>query len=200
MRDDFTKEFNGHVLEYFDDEHIYLLDGVIVPSISRITKATNPDQYAGISEEVLKRAASAGTAVHKAIEDWCIEGTESDLPELRGFKFLQKHYKFEVMANEIPVAYFKDTKPFMAGRLDLLLMIDGKFGLADIKRTSTLEKNNLAYQLNLYRIAYEQTYEQKIEFLAGIHLHELTRKYVDIPLNDEIAFDAIDIYERTHKK
>ena len=175
---------------------------MIVPSISRITRGTNPDQYAGVSAAVLKKAADAGTAVHKAIEEYCLNGTPSELPELRGFKFLQKHYKFEVIGNEIPVAYFKDNKPFMAGRLDLVLSntYDGKIGLADIKRTSTLEKNNLAYQLNLYRIAYEQTYGKKIEWLAGIHLHDTTRKFVDIPLNDQIALDAIDIYERTHKK
>lgn len=200
MRDDFDLKFKNHVLEYFDSEHLYLLDGVIVPSISNIAKGMDPDKYAGVSEAVLKRAAGAGTAVHEAVELYCKKGTESDLPELRGFKFLQKHYGFKVLNNEVPVAYFRKRKPFMAGRLDLLLMLDGKFGLADIKRTSTLDKNGLAYQLNLYRIAWEQTYDEKIDFLAGIHLHDDKRKYVEIPLSDQIAEDAIEIYERTHRK
>ena len=31
---DFTKDIKGYTLEYFDDDHVYLVDGVIVPSIS----------------------------------------------------------------------------------------------------------------------------------------------------------------------
>ena len=27
---DFTKEIRGHTLEYFEDEHLYLVDGLVV--------------------------------------------------------------------------------------------------------------------------------------------------------------------------
>lgn len=182
---------NGHILEYEEESHEYLLDGILVPSISGIARNMFPGQYAGISEAVLNRAASAGTAVHEAIEEYCRFGKESSLPELRGFKFLQKHYGFEVVSNELPVMYFKDG-PFMAGRLDMIVKSGNRLGIADIKRTSSLNKDYLAYQLNLYRLAFEQTYNWKISFLAGLHLREDTRKYIEIPINEKIAFEAME--------
>ena len=50
--------------------------------------------------------------------------------------FLQKHYNFEVIDNEIPIIIFNENdEPISAGRLDLVLKIDGEIGGADIKRT-----------------------------------------------------------------
>lgn len=189
---DFTKEIAGYTLEYIDDTHTYLIDGVIVPSITQIIKAQMPNKYSGVSREVLNMAAQKGTEVHQAIEDYCTQGKESDLPEVRNFKFLQRQYGFKVIENETPVIIFHDGKPVGAGRLDLVLEIDGKTGGADIKRTSTLDKEYLAYQLNLYRMAYQQSYGVKWEFLRGIHLRENVRKFVDIPINEPMAYAMLN--------
>ena len=191
-----TNEIAGHTLEYYDEDHVYLCDGVVVPSITQILKVKFGNKYNRVSGAVLSRAAEKGTAVHSAIEAYCKRGTESELPELRGFKFLMKNYKFTVRANEVPVILFRDDVPIAAGRLDLVLEIDGKIGLADIKRTATLDKEYLAYQLNLYRIAYQQCYRTPIEFLKGVHLREDTRKFVDIPINEEIPLELVKEYER----
>lgn len=185
-------EIGGRTLEYFDDTHTYLVDGVIVPSITQILKIKFGGKYNAVSSEVLQKAAEKGTAVHKAIEDYCVAGIESDLKELRNFKFLKRHYCFDVMENEVPVILFKDDEPIAAGRLDLVLQIDGKIGGADIKRTSTLDKEYLGYQLNLYRIAYRQCYGVEWEFLKGVHLREDTRKFVDIPINEELPLALVE--------
>ena len=186
---------NGHDLEYIDESHTYICDGVILPSITQVIKSRFGGKYAQVDNATLKRASEQGTAVHKAIEDWCKYEEESDLPELRNFKFLQKQYGFEVLANEIPVI-LSDDAPICAGRLDLVLRIGDQEGLGDIKRVSTLDKEYLGYQLNLYRIAYEQCYGQKIEFLKGIHLRENTRKFVDIPINEKLAWDLINEWRK----
>lgn len=191
---DFTEEIAGHTLEYFDDVHCYLVDGVIVPSITQILKHKFGGKYAGVSRTVLKRAAEKGTAVHEAIQAYCEEGTESNLPEVRNFKFLKRAYKFEVLGNEVPVILSIDGKPVSAGRLDLVLEQDGKTGLADIKRTSVLDKEYLAYQLNLYRVAYMQNYGTEIAFLKGVHLRENVRKFVDVPINEQMALDLVKDY------
>ena len=191
-----TNYIAGHTLEYYDEDHLYICDGVIVPSITQILKVKFGSKYNRVSGAVLSRAAEKGTAVHSAIEEYCKHGTESKLPELRGFKFLMKNYKFTVMDNEVPVILFRDDVPIAAGRLDLVLEIDGKIGLADIKRTATLDKEYLAYQLNLYRTAYQQCYTTPIEFLKGVHLREDTRKFVDIPINEEIPLELVKEYER----
>ena len=203
---DFSENINGHTLEYFDDEHVYLVDGVIVPSITQILKLKFGGKYNGVSKSVLQKASEKGTMVHEAIEKYCKYGYESDLPELRNFKFLQRAYKFDVIENEVPVILSFDGKPVSAGRLDLVIekigedgVLHGERGIADIKRTSTLDKEYLAYQLNLYRIAYQQCYGTKIDFLKGIHLREEKRKYVDIPINEEMAIELVKEYIENNK-
>ena len=189
-----TFDIKGHTLEYIDETHRYLVDGVIVPSITQILKIKFGNKYNGVDESVLKRAAERGTEVHNAIESYCKEGIESDLKEVKNFKFLKKQYNFEVLDNEVPIILFKDDVPIAAGRLDLVLKIDEQVGLGDIKRTSTLDKEYLAYQLNLYRIAYEQCTGTSIKFLKGIHLREDIRKFVNIPIDDVLTWKLIDEY------
>ena len=189
-------ELNGHDFEYFDETHTYLIDGVIVKSITQILKYKFNKKYEGIDKDVLKRAADQGTAVHEAIEEWCKNGTESNLPEVRNFRFLKNHYKFEVLENEVPVILWnKDNRVIGAGRLDLVLKMDDKIGGADIKRTSTLDKEYLAYQLNLYRIAYRQTYGIEWEFLRGVHLRNDVRKFVNIPIREPEIWKFLEEWE-----
>lgn len=192
---DFSKVIDGHLLEYLDDTHTYLVDGVIVQSVTQIIKIRFGGKYSHVSRAVLNRAAKRGTEVHQAIQDLCETGKESDLPEVRNFKFLQRHYGFEVMENETPVILWRDGVPVAAGRLDLVLRdSEGRIGGGDIKRTSTLDKEYLAYQLNLYRIAYEQCYGIEWEFLRGLHLRDNVRKYVEIPINERMAIELVEEY------
>lgn len=188
---DFVKEINGYTLEFIEDSHTYLVDGVIVPSITQILKVKFGNKYNGVSKSVLNRAAEKGTEVHEAIELYCKTGMETDIPEVRNFKFLQKQYGFEVLENETPIILFLNDEPIAAGRLDMVLKMNEQIGGADIKRTSTLDKEYLAYQLNLYRIAYRQCYGVEWEFIRGLHLREDTRKFVQLPINENMAWQLV---------
>ena len=185
-------EINGRTLEYFDDTHTYLVDGVIVQSVTQLLNRKFGKKYDSVDANTLKKAADRGTMIHKAIEDYC-KGIESDLEEVKDFAFLQKYYKFEVVGNELPtiVDFAGET---YAGRLDLIIsFIDlddtvlecEKYAVADIKTTSTLDKEYLGHQLNLYRLGVEQCYGYIIENLYGIHLRKGTRKLVEIPIRSE---------------
>ena len=189
-----TWEIAGHTLEYYDDTHTYLVDGLEVPSITQLMNIKFANKYEGIDKSILDRAASNGTRVHEAIEKLCKTGEAEDYKEVKNFLFLQKQYKFKVLENEVPIIIFKDDTPVCAGRLDLVLQINNKIGGGDIKRTSTLDKEYLAYQLNLYRIGYKQCYGIEWEFLKGIHLRDDTRKFVPIPINEKKAWEMIDKY------
>ena len=191
---DYTQTIAQRTVEYFDDGHLYLVDGKIVPSITQLLSCKFGKKYEGISEAVLDAASRKGTEVHEAIQRLCGTGEVEDLKEVRNFLFLQRQYGFEVLANEVPVILFSEDEPIAAGRLDLVLRMDGKIGGADIKRTSVLDKNYLAYQLNLYRLAYRQSYGIEWEFLRGIHLREDARKFVNIPINERCAHEIIDKY------
>ena len=190
-------EIKGGVLEYIDETHTYIYDGVVLPSITQILKVRFGGKYDGIPKATLERAAEQGSAVHKAIEDYERQGIESPLPELRNYKFLKRAYKFECLNNEVPVVLFKDGEAVACGRLDLVLAEGDGIGLGDIKRTATLDKNYLAYQLNLYRIAYQQCYGTFISFLKGLHLRNDVRKYIDLPINENLANEILDEYLRS---
>lgn len=189
-----TWEIAGHTLEYIDETHTYLVDGIIVPSITQILKIKFGKKYEGIDKEVLTKASEKGTAVHEAIENYCKTGEVEDLKEVKNFIFLQKQYKFEVLENEVPIILFKNDKPIASGRLDLVLKLNNELGGGDIKRVSSLDKEYLAYQLNLYRIGYRQCYGIEWKFLKGLHLRENTRKFVDIPINENMAWKLVEEY------
>ena len=190
-----TWEIRGHTVEFIEDSHIYLCDGIILPSITQILKIKFKSKYDGIPKEVLERASELGTRVHKAIEEFeQYNFNDVGCTELRNYKFLKKTYKFECLNNEVPVILFKDNEPVACGRLDLVLEENGEVGLGDIKRTSTLDKEYLTYQLNLYRIAYQQCYDTNITFLRGVHLRGDVRKYVTIPINEKVAISLVEEY------
>lgn len=196
---DIVKEINGHTLEFYEDDHIYLVDGKIVPSVTQVLSHKFGSKYNGVPTEVLKARATEGTRVHEAIERLCKTGEMTDLPEVKNFLFLKKAFKFEVVDNEVPVILFHAQEPICAGRLDLVIKSDEGLGLADIKRTSVLDRDYLFYQLNIYKIAYEQCYWQDISFLKGIHLKENQRRYAHIPMNSPMAWEFIAEYMRSEK-
>ena len=185
----------GHEVEYLDDCHAYVVDGVILPSVTQVIRTKFSHKYDHVSKEVLERASDKGTAVHKAIEDWCKRGIDNpDMKELRNFKVLERLYGFKVLDNEVPVVLFKDEQPIIVGRLDLVLQEGNDTLIGDIKRTSTLDRNYLAYQLNMYRIAYQQSYGKTITGLRGVHLKDDTRRYIKIPINEEMTWQLINDY------
>lgn len=186
-----TLEINGHTLELIPETHQYIVDGIITPCVSNIL-AYKFNDYSGVSKEVLNRAAEKGTALHKAIEDFEKQGIPSDLKEFKNYQFLKKHYCFENIKNELPVIYERDGRVLYTGTLDQLIRIDGKLGINDFKRVSAPNKEKIAYQLNFYRLAYEQSYKEPIEFLSFTHLREDVRKFHRLPINEEAALDLLN--------
>lgn len=175
---------NGKELEYIEPEHLYIVDGIIVPSVTQVLRSKFGGKYAGIPAATLNQAAERGTAIHKSIETYYTQGVDDGREELRNIQWLSDKYGFVVVDNEVPVVIEKAGEPVAAGRLDLVLEQDAVLGLADIKTTASLDKEYLGYQLNLYRIGYEQTYGKKIGFLTGIWLRGEKRRYIEIPISD----------------
>lgn len=181
---------NNQILEFDEETHTYILDGVIVPSVTQILENKFGNKYKSVNREVLRRASERGTLIHKIIEDYCINGKECESQELRNFKFLSKAFEFEVLKNEVPIVY-QQNDFVCAGRLDLIIEKGGKKAVADIKTTSALDREYLGFQLNIYRLGYEQSYGEKIESLYGIHLRGDRRRLVEIPIKEEFIKDYI---------
>lgn len=197
-----TFSIKGGTLEYFDETHTYLYEGIMLPSVSQILGAKFRNEYASVPPAVLDNAAKRGTAVHKAIENYNNSGYDDGSEAVRNFKFLQKQYGFEVLDSELPLVIFKDDFPIACGRLDMTMLMDGETGIADIKTVSTLNKEKIAYQLNLYRIGLMQSYGVDAKFLKIIHLRDGIRKFIDSPVNEKMTWELIEEFleERENAK
>lgn len=143
-------------IEFIEDGHTYLCDGVIVPSVSDLIRFKFPEAYKGIPERILKRKASYGTKVHQTIEEF-INGTPMEEIQKRNidpdvkiaveqFEILRKMWAFYIKSVEQIVSYKHDY----CGTFDLLTE-DGY--LIDIKTTLDLHEEWLRWQLSLYYLA-----------------------------------------------
>ena len=182
-----TYEYENYTLEFDDEAHGYIVNGIITPSVSSILKRKF-DDYVYVPFKILEAAADKGTAMHKAIEVYEKTGKESDLQEFRNYLFLKKYFKIENVENELPVAYFEDGLPVFAGTIDQVCRIDGILAINDFKRVSAPNKEKIAYQVNLYRLAYNQTFGVEIEALSFMQLRENVRRFTPLPImeNEEL--------------
>lgn len=190
----------GGTLEFFPETHTYLYEGLMLPSVSQILGVKYKNDYASVPPAVLNNAAKRGTAVHKAIENYNNSSYDDGSEAVRNFKFLQKQYGFEVLDSELPLVLFKDDMPIACGRLDMTMLMDGETGIADIKTVSSLNKEKIAYQLNLYRIGLMQSYGVDAKFLKIIHIRDGIRKVIDSPVNEGMAWEIIEEYYRSKEQ
>ena len=186
-----TWKINGYTIEYMEDIHCYLAEGVILPSITTLLKYEFSAKYYGLPSEILKRAAEKGTYMHEAIQRYEEEGYETSLQELDGYIKLKNEYKWECIGNELPIILFIENKPVACGRLDMVYKINNQLGIMDFKRTSKLDIDYVSMQLNLYRLAYQQTYKETIKELKVCHLRDKKHKIVEIPIEEEKSLEMV---------
>lgn len=173
-------------LEFIDESHTYIFDGIILSSITQIL--SDKSKYEYVSDEVLEEAARNGTLMHKIIEDYEKYGIENnEMQEFYNYKFLKRTIGFNVKESEIPVVLFKNGNPVAAGRLDQLIELDGELGINDLKRTATFDTQYVACQTTLYAKAYEDTYGKHIDFICGTHLREKVRAFYKLLPAKELA-------------
>lgn len=192
MRADETWIINGLKVVYNDEKHAYYVNDKRCISVTQLLKFKFPSKYDGVDPDVLKRAAEYGTFRHECVEMYELYGIESnEIEEFRNYKFLKDQFGFEVLENEIPIVLqYKDL--IICGRLDMIIQENGKNGIADLKFTSVADKNYLAYQLNLYRLGYIQSYKKEVDILRGIHLKKDKRKYIELPINEEATYELLE--------
>jgi hypothetical protein len=117
--------------------HRYELDGVVVPSVTGILKASGLIDFSGIPESILEAARFRGTTVHQAIalfneQDLDIEQFGIDFPDyvgyLEGWITFCRQRNFLSVLNEHRVA---SRRYQVAGTLDCLGLLDGQAVLLD---------------------------------------------------------------------
>lgn len=193
-----TWELRGHCLEYDDDSHLYICDGVIVPSVTTLLKRRFPRKYANVPQFVLNRAAYLGSTLHGAIEHAEQTGDAASYQlldyekriedEFKSYLRLKERYEFKVDGNELPLVIPYKGEIVAAGRMDLLLTDrEGRFGIGDIKRTAKLDEQYLAWQLVLYDFGVRYCYNIEPEFHTCVWLREKESAYRYIKVNPPLA-------------
>ena len=120
------------MIEFIEEGHIYLIDGIVVPSVSEILHFLFPDKYKNVDEQTLQKKAMYGSKVHEAIE--CLEQSKT-LPELdenqqfsiRQWQYLKEKNNINVIIQEQMIHYFDKY----AGRFDMVANVNGYLSLCD---------------------------------------------------------------------
>ena len=149
------------MIEFIEEEHIYLLDGIITPCVSDILHFIFPDKYKGVDKRILTKKAEYGSVVHKAIE--CLEqGLE--MPKLNYIQEASlEQYKKIKTSNEIKVIsqeqkiHYKDK---YCGTYDMEANVGKDHALIDIKTTAELDKEYLSWQLSFYELAIGKEFDK----------------------------------------
>lgn len=191
---------DGSIVEFYPSEHKYIYKGVVLPSITTLLKKVYGDCYGSVNPILLQRSAEYGTRVHGEISsliEMREEGIDiTDLVEVSTqqetknyFNFIEPIYKVAPISTEkVVILKNKQGIPVAAGRFDLLAKVGETTCICDFKTTSSIHRQLVTAQLNLYLTAAIQTgyLEPNKEYkLAAIHLSGEKARLVPIPVLGE---------------
>lgn len=138
-------------VEFYEFQHSYLLDGKkSLIGVTQLMKKHNLSaDYSGVSEDVLNKAAELGKQAHKAIEAYCDGVPAPETPLIKSFKKLG----LNIIRTEYLVSDFDVT----ASSIDLVNEVgENEVAIIDMKRTSTVHKDALSWQLGIYKVLFER--------------------------------------------
>lgn len=134
-------------------EHTYSLEG---KSLSGITSVLEhqlfPNEFDGVSQEVLDAKAEFGHRIHGEIE-LHDSGIDIDSEYVNAYESLKDKYGMAAVANEYLVS---DLENF-ASSIDIVMEKDnGEVWLVDTKTVYTLNREKVAWQLSIYKSFFER--------------------------------------------
>lgn len=177
-------------IEFDEINHIYRIEGIIIPSVTQIINGIGLIKFYGISPEILERKAEIGRYVHTACEFYDQDNLNMDTlhTELKGYldgwiKF-KTDFKFEPI--EIELMLFHPTYRF-AGRIDRIGLIGKDKVLIDIK--SGVPQKSDCIQTAGYQILHEE----------GKGTKDKIKKRMSVYLNKGGDYSVIEHKEMTDK-
>lgn len=156
---------------YFDElTHTYLTSkGVELIGVTTLMRMMGvAPNYANIAPDVLDRAARRGSATHKAIECYC-NGCEVEIDEEFASETILNLEAFKRLGlNVLASEYLVSDNEHIASSIDLVLK---DMSLVDIKTTSEVHWDAVAWQLSIYKYLFElQNKDKQVKRLQVLHL------------------------------
>lgn len=184
-------------------------------------KKWDTSPYNGMSDNEIKEkwkkngeeASSAGTEMHKSIEDY-INGQLDKLPEIKEFKMFYNFWTQLLAVNPCLKPYrtewiVYDSEVMVSGSIDLTMVDEstGDLHLFDWKRSKEIKFNNkyekgygpfknfdncnyyhYSLQLNFYKHILQNQYKRKVSSMTLVVLHPNQEDFMCIPVpNIEIG-------------
>lgn len=177
-------------IDYIAETHQYMVDGILVPSVTTLVAYATGDIYKDIPEAILEKARIRGTGVHDSIEYYENTGdfVEEYADEVHRYIELKRVNNLSKVKDMEQIVNYKN---YYCGRYDIL---DENGILWDIKATAKYHKENLEWQLGLYYLAMGK--QSDVGYC--IHLpRNLTKAkvYKVKPKTNEECIDLIETYE-----
>lgn len=178
---------------YDDKEHIYHLNGKIIPSCTQILREEGISNYDFCDESDLM----FGKAGHKITELWdkCnldIETVDEMLyPYLLGYQKFLKDFKVSVLPEWIEKPAY--SLKFEYGVTpDRVAMVNGKLSVYEIKFSSSLSKST-AIQTAAQKIAVEEQSKLKIKQRIGLRLapNSYDISFYNKPTDERVFLSAV---------
>lgn len=178
---------------FYEDNHTYVNKaGNLLSGVTPILNKLFPLKYANIPAHILAKASEYGTLIHSKCQTQDMFNSEADCIELENYIKIKEEFNLVPIENE----YLVSDNEHIATMIDNVYTSGGLCVIADIKTTSVIDREALAWQTSIGAYLFElQNPHIKVQEIAGIWLRKERFEYV--PLNridDEIIKSLIDAY------
>lgn len=191
-QDETIHQDRSQEINFVADGHRYIVNGVELPSVSKIMESLSKEKYDNIDAEVLARASKRGTAVHKAVELYETLGIESNdelvKDHLIEYRIAKRLHGIDVQKVELMM-----TNGLYCGTVDNISIVGGKLCIVDLKATSVINTDLLEVQLAGYQqLAFDNGYI--IEKTYVLHLKKDGFKFKEIRPNKMLWQSLLEKY------
>ncbi len=164
-------------LKFRESDHTYWLGDRQLISVTQLMKKHGLSaDYSAVKADILNAKAERGSLIHKEIEDFINFAEDGFTDELDSFKNLIKEHKIIPTSSETIV-----HDDLVAGTIDVIGQCPSGRIIVDIKTTSTLHKDALAWQLSIYEYLFQKVHPgASVSALYGIHLNGTSAKLVEV--------------------
>jgi len=186
--------------EYDPENHIYKLDGNVIPGYSEIAKAEGLVDLSAVDGKILQESADFGKKFHRMTQLW--DKKRLDLatldkqliPWLETYKRFLKEYKVEIYAEWIEQPIYSTIWKY-GTTPDRLGMVNGKLTVAEIKTTTTIHPA-VRLQLAAQKIALTEQTGLKITKRMAVQFFQDEYKVhpYDSPKDERIWLSAVILY------
>lgn len=188
-------------LIFHEQGHVYMLDGVVLPSVSELCRFLTREVYQDAPKWAMEAAAERGTAVHKAAQQLDAGGSceieEAYLPYLSAYKAFLNAHKVSWTLIETPMYH-----PILsyAGTIDRYGLVDGKWTLVELKTSSVLQHVLVRAQTNLYRLMLIEK-DLPVEQICALHLKKEGKyRFASVQIDEGIARSLLCLHNNLKKK